>query len=85
MIHEFDDVTEWLEVTSKLGRAYSPGGFAMQLRVSRSTVNNWIYRDKLIDYYKCKPAGGGEYGVIPWTEKEKVLAARQNRKNSSDD
>ncbi|GKU85315.1 hypothetical protein [Niallia sp. NCCP-28] len=72
-VYLFTDVNEWINYTSSLQKKMlSPGGFAMLAGVSRSTVNSWIYRDKLINYYKCKHPTGGEYGLIPAEEVRKV-------------
>jgi hypothetical protein len=72
-IYLFDDVNEWVQYTASLKKIMvSPGGFARKAGVSRSTVNSWIYRDQIIDYYKCKHATGGEYGLIALDELEKV-------------
>lgn len=72
-IYFFDDVNEWVQYTASLNKKMvSPGGFARLAGVSRSTINSWIYRDKLINYYKCKHATGGEYGLIAVGDLEKV-------------
>jgi hypothetical protein len=77
-IYLFDDVNEWIKYTGSLNkRMVSPGGFARMANVSRSTVNSWIYRDKIINYYKCKHSTGGEYGLIAIEDLQKVKERRK--------
>lgn len=76
-IVEFSNINEWLDFChgkkSKLGDLVSPGGFAQLAGVSRQGVNNWIYRDKRVRYFKFKADTGGEFGLIPVADLKNVL------------
>jgi hypothetical protein len=76
-VYIFESLDEWISYThSHESGMVSPGGFAMRAGVSRSTVNNWIYRDRVIRYYKCESRilgiKRGEYGCIPIDDLQKV-------------
>jgi hypothetical protein len=81
-IYTFSDINDWISYTANIEcELVSPGGAAQLFGVQRQAVNNWIYRDRAVRYFRYGQKRKGEYGVIPVKDIQKMIARREERKS----